>query len=109
MPRILRVRADWRAGAGVADPNEQEGKEMLGRLGLISSSSFYVPQVNLTGSMASFVTPAGIPVVAPPPAKLKGLGQDLVPAEGVPAAGSPFDFSSLLSCAEFSCIPWLLI
>jgi hypothetical protein len=30
---------------------------MIGRgLGLITSSSFYAPQVNLPGSMASFVT-----------------------------------------------------
>ena len=28
---------------------------MVGGLGLISSSNFYVPQVNLPGSMASFV------------------------------------------------------
>lgn len=45
-------------------------------LGLISSSNFYVPQVNLPGSMATFVTPAGvtgaIPVV--PAAGMKGLG-----------------------------------
>lgn len=44
-------------------------------LGLISSSNFYVPQVNLPGSMASFVTPAGvtgaIPVV---PSAMHGLG-----------------------------------
>lgn len=44
-------------------------------LGLITSSNFYVPQVNLPGSMASFVTPAGIPVpVAVPAAGMKGLG-----------------------------------
>jgi len=41
---------------------------MLGRLGLISPSSFYVPQVNRPGSMATFVTPAGIPAAAPVPA-----------------------------------------
>ena len=28
--------------------------------GLITSSNFYVPQVNLPGSMASFVLPAGV-------------------------------------------------
>ena len=31
-------------------------------LGLITSSNFYVPQANLPGSMASFVTPAAIAV-----------------------------------------------
>jgi hypothetical protein len=30
-----------------------------GGLGLITSSNFFMPQVNLPGSMASFVTPAG--------------------------------------------------
>jgi hypothetical protein len=32
-------------------------------LGVISSSSFFVPQVNLPGSMASFVWPAAIPIL----------------------------------------------
>jgi hypothetical protein len=31
-------------------------------LGLISDNNFYVPQVNLPGSMASFVLPAGVSV-----------------------------------------------
>ena len=44
-------------------------------MGLISSSNFYVPQVNLPGSMASFVTPAGIPVPVPVAAGMHGLGQ----------------------------------
>jgi hypothetical protein len=37
---------------------------MLGRggLGLITSSNFFVPQVNQPGSMASFVLPAAVPV-----------------------------------------------
>jgi hypothetical protein len=37
---------------------------MIGRggVGLISASNFYVPQVNLPGSMARFVPPAGIPI-----------------------------------------------
>ena len=47
-------------------------------MGLITSSNFYVPQVNLPGSMATFVTPAGIPVAAPVATtgggKLSGLG-----------------------------------
>jgi hypothetical protein len=45
-------------------------------LGLLSSSNFYVPQVNMPGSMASFVTPAGIPapVVLPAGAGMRGLG-----------------------------------
>ena len=34
-------------------------------MGLISSSNYYVPQVNLPGSMASFVTPAGITAALP--------------------------------------------
>jgi hypothetical protein len=33
-------------------------------LGLITSSNFFVPQVNVPGSMASFVTPAAIPISA---------------------------------------------
>ena len=39
----------------------EEGGRVVGtsRLGFISSSNFYVPQVNLPGSMASFVMPAG--------------------------------------------------
>jgi hypothetical protein len=51
-------------------------------MGLISSSNFYVPQVNMPGSMASFVTPAGvtgaIPVV-PAAAGMHGLGQQFSP------------------------------
>jgi hypothetical protein len=46
--------------------------------GLITSSSFFSPQVNLPGSMASFVLPAAVPL--PPPVKpktgLSGLGLD---------------------------------
>jgi hypothetical protein len=34
-------------------------------MGLISSSNFYVPQVNMPGSMASFVTPAGVTAAIP--------------------------------------------
>jgi len=41
-------------------------------LGLITSSNFYVPQVNLPGSMANFVTPAGIPIVVSAPPALHG-------------------------------------
>jgi hypothetical protein len=45
---------------------------MLGGIGLISSSSFFVPQVPELSSMASFVTPAAatpvsVPVPAPVP------------------------------------------
>ena len=44
-------------------------------MGLITSSNFYVPQVNTPGSMASFVTPAGIPApVMVPATTLKGFG-----------------------------------
>ena len=45
-------------------------------MGLISGSNFYVPQVNMPGSMASFVTPAGIPapVVLPAGGSINGLG-----------------------------------
>jgi hypothetical protein len=67
---------------------------MLGRLGLISSSNFYVPQVNRPGSMASFVSPAGILLAAPMSARSSGLGQEastdlpaLVPAL-VPVTGT---------------------
>ena len=43
-------------------------------MGLLTSSNFYVPQVNLPGSMASFVTPAGIPVPVVAPSGMRGLG-----------------------------------
>ena len=58
-------------------------------LGLITSSNFFVPQVNLPGSMASFVTPAGIPTVAALPATsstLRGLGQGASPLIGLRSA-----------------------
>lgn len=52
-------------------------------LGLISSSNFYVPQVNMPGSMASFVTPAGvtaaIPVVPTAGTGMHGLGAQFTP------------------------------
>jgi hypothetical protein len=47
-------------------------------LGLISSSNYYVPQVNMPGSMASFVTPAGITAALP-----------VVPASGMHGIGGP--------------------
>lgn len=47
-------------------------------LGLISSSNYYVPQVNLPGSMASFVTPAGVTAALP-----------MVPATGMSGIGGP--------------------
>jgi hypothetical protein len=40
---------------------------------LISPSNFFVPQVNLPGSMATFVMPAGVPVRA----MSGGMGQTL--------------------------------
>jgi hypothetical protein len=46
-------------------------------LGMITGSNFYVPQVNMPGSMASFVQPAGIsaPLLMPAPTVVaKGLG-----------------------------------
>ena len=45
-------------------------------MGLLTSSNFYVPQVPIPGSMASFVTPAGIPIPAPVPVStsMHGLG-----------------------------------
>ena len=43
--------------------------------GLLTSSNFYVPQVNLPGSMASFVSPAGIPApVVVPATGMRGMG-----------------------------------
>jgi hypothetical protein len=48
-----------------------------GGMGLLTSSNFFVPQVNLPGSMASFVAPAAIPAPVVVPAagsKLSGLG-----------------------------------
>jgi hypothetical protein len=52
-------------------------------MGLISSSNFYVPQVNLPGSMASFVRPASISVPLPLAGMkgLRGLGQTMTPQE----------------------------
>lgn len=47
-------------------------------MGLISSSNYYVPQVNLPGSMASFVTPAGVTGALP-----------MVPATGMSGFGGP--------------------
>jgi hypothetical protein len=44
-------------------------------LGLISDSNFYVPQVNLPGSMASFVLPAGVSVATAAHKRAGGLGQ----------------------------------
>lgn len=44
-------------------------------MGLITSSNFYVPQVNLPGSMASFVTPAGIPLPVAAAPSGAGMGQ----------------------------------
>jgi hypothetical protein len=53
-------------------------------MGLISSSNFYVPQVNLPGSMASFVTPAGVTGAIPiapttTSTAMHGLGQQFSP------------------------------
>jgi hypothetical protein len=53
---------------------------MIGRggLGLITSSNFFVPQINRPGSMATFVAPAAILAPAPVTANsggLCGLGQ----------------------------------
>jgi hypothetical protein len=42
-------------------------------MGLLAPSSFYVPQVNVNGSMGQFVLPAGIPVGAP--ASSAGVGR----------------------------------
>lgn len=42
-------------------------------MGLIGPSSFYTPQVNMPGSMSSFVTPAAIAAAMPAPA-MHGLG-----------------------------------
>ena len=70
---------------------------MIGRgLGLIASSNFYVPQVNLPGSMASFVTPAGIPVVAV--GQKSGLGQTEVLSTPAPPSDPSTQFlGSLIS------------
>lgn len=45
-------------------------------MGLLTSSNFFVPQVNVPGSMATFVAPAAIPapVVVSSGAKMSGLG-----------------------------------
>lgn len=60
--------------------------------GLITGSNFYVPQVNVPGSMATFVTPAGItgaiPVAAPAATGMHGLGaQPLVGLRSIRRVG----------------------
>jgi hypothetical protein len=74
---------------------------MIGGLGLITSSNFYVPQVNLPGSMATFVLPAAIPVAAPvcsatgmdtKVSTSGGLGQTPTAAFGLPSLGLPAGF-----------------
>lgn len=63
-------------------------------LGLITSSNFYIPQVNLPGSMASFVLPAGIPAsLAQPAAVRKSSGSGL----GQTSADVPFWCTSKLT------------
>jgi hypothetical protein len=42
-------------------------------MGIIGASSFYQPQVNMPGSMASFVRPSAIPMMVAAPASLKGI------------------------------------
>jgi hypothetical protein len=90
------------------DPAEQRGGGMLG---VIASSSFFVPQVNLPGSMASFVPPAMpiqaintnggkttqqlLRVIRPRGMRMRGLGQDAgapafpLPAVYIPPPGAP--------------------
>ena len=47
----------------------------LNGMGMITSSNFYVPQVNQPGSMATFIRPAGIPApVVIPATGMSGLG-----------------------------------
>jgi hypothetical protein len=50
-------------------------------MGLITSSNFYVPQVNMPGSMATFVPPAALPspVALVPANGMRGLGQAFHP------------------------------
>ena len=69
---------------------------MIG-LGVITSSNFYVPQINLPGSMATFALPAGVPVAAPVCANRGtvpsgGLGQTPTAAFGLPSLGLPAGF-----------------
>ena len=63
-----------------------------GGLGLITSSNFFVPQVNLPGSMAAFVPPAAVvsPVAVP---MTTGLGQSLTDSSPI------FDMPSLFLAA----------
>lgn len=48
----------------------------LSGLGLIAPSSFYTPQVNMPGSMSTFVTPAAIPAPVTVAAGMHGLGRN---------------------------------
>jgi hypothetical protein len=47
---------------------------MVGGLGLITASNFYLPQVNVPGSMGTFILPAAVPVPAPPAAPIASNG-----------------------------------
>lgn len=58
-------------------------------MGLLTSSNFFVPQVNVPGSMATFVPPAAIAAAAPvavPASTLRGLGQGASPLIGLRSA-----------------------
>ena len=51
---------------------------MVTGMGLITGSNFFTPQVNLPGSMASFVLPAAVPAhLAAANGGTAGLGQGL--------------------------------
>ena len=86
------------------------GGPMIARgMGLISSSNFYVPQVNLPGSMAAFIRPAGarVPVMIVGGAGLgrivrrgrRGLGQDQNVDD---TTGIPYDTTISVPPADIS-------
>jgi len=58
----LRILSDMFPSLAAYIPFSMNG------MGLITSSNFYVPQVPLPGSMASFVRPAGVPAAVVMPA-----------------------------------------
>jgi hypothetical protein len=85
---------------------------MLGRggFGLISTSNFYVPQVNLPGSMASFVRPAVIPISAPLVGKT-GLGQIDLGASMAGGAGDALGTAlsqGLMAGLVQAYVPWIV-
>ena len=72
----LKVLADFFPSVGQYIPFGLKG------MGIIGPSSFYVPQVNQPGSMATFIPPAGLPLAVPVAAGMKGIAGNTFAAGG---------------------------